>query len=51
MMMAPFVLLVLASLLTTIGMRRSALWIWFLAFAAALFAFGQYPFDALNIAL
>lgn len=51
MMVAPFVLVVLAVLLATLGMRRSSLWLWFFAFAAALFAFGQYPFDSLNIAL
>ena len=51
MMVVPFVLLVLAALFATVGMRRSSLWIWFFAFAAMLFAFGQYPFDTLNIAL
>jgi len=51
MMVAPFVLMVIAALFATLGMRRSSLWIWFFAFAAALFAFGQYPFDSLNIAL
>lgn len=51
MMVAPFILLVVAALVATIGLRRVSLWIWFVAFAATLFAFGQYPFDVLNIAL
>jgi len=51
MMVVPFILLVLAALVATIGMRRISLWVWFAAFAAMLFAFGQYPFDMLNIAL
>jgi len=51
MIVVPFILLVLAALVATIGMRRVSLWIWFAAFAVMLFAFGQYPFDMLNIAL
>jgi hypothetical protein len=51
MMVVPFMLLVIAALVATIGFRRISLWVWFVAFAAALFAFGQYPFDMLNIAL
>jgi hypothetical protein len=51
MMVVPFILLVIAALGATIGLRRISLWVWFIAFAAALFAFGQYPLDVLNIAL
>jgi hypothetical protein len=51
MMIAPFFVLVLAALVATLGLRRASLWIWFIAFAATLFALGQYPFDTLNIAL
>jgi len=51
MTVVPFILLVLAALVATIGMRRVSLWVWFAAFAAMLFVFGQYPFDMLNIAL
>jgi hypothetical protein len=51
MMVVPFMVLVVAALVATIGMRRISLWIWFVAFAATLFAFSQYPFDVLNIAL
>jgi len=51
LIVVPFILLVIAALIATIGLRRVSLWVWFVAFAAALFAFGQYPFDVLNIAL
>jgi hypothetical protein len=51
MMVVPFILLVIAALVATVGLRRVSLWVWFVAFAATLFAFGQYPFDILNIAL
>jgi hypothetical protein len=51
MMVAPFLVLVVAALVATLGMRRVSLWIWFVAFAATLFMVGQYPFDVLNIAL
>jgi hypothetical protein len=51
MIVVPFILLVVAALVATIGMRRVSLWVWFVAFAALLFVFGQYPFDVLNIAL
>jgi hypothetical protein len=51
MMVVPFILMVIAALVATIGLRRVSLWVWFVAFAATLFAFGQYPFDVLNIAL
>jgi hypothetical protein len=51
MMVAPFLVLVVAALIATLGLRRVSLWIWFIAFAATLFALGQYPFDTLNIAL
>lgn len=51
MMVVPFILLVLAALAATLGLRRVSIWIWFVGFAAALFVFGQYPFDILNIAL
>jgi len=51
MMVVPFMLMVVAGLVATLGLRRVSLWIWFVAFAALLFVFGQYPFDVLNIAL
>jgi hypothetical protein len=51
MMVAPFLVLVMAALIAMLGMRRISLWVWFMAFAATLFALGQYPFDTLNIAL
>ncbi|NJN40718.1 MAG: hypothetical protein HC807_07745 [Gammaproteobacteria bacterium] len=51
MMVVPFMLMVVAALVATIGLRRVSLWVWFAAFAATLFALGQHPFDALNIAL
>ncbi|MCG6876781.1 MAG: hypothetical protein LJE97_16965 [Betaproteobacteria bacterium] len=51
MIVVPFILMVVAALVATIGMRRVSLWVWFVAFAALLFVFGQYPFDVLNIAL
>jgi hypothetical protein len=51
MMVAPFLVLVVAALIATLGLRRISLWVWFIAFAATLFVSSQYPFDILNIAL
>jgi hypothetical protein len=47
----PFVVLVLAALVAMLGFRRTSMWLWLLAVAAAVYAFHGYITEPLKIAL
>ncbi len=50
MMVVPFLLLVVAALVATIGLRRSAIWVWIVAMAAFLYTLSLRAGDFLQFA-
>jgi sorbitol-specific phosphotransferase system component IIC len=50
-MAVPFVVLVLAAILAMLGLRRTAVWIWFLALAAAVYVLQGHITDPLKVVL
>ena len=50
-MAVPFVVLVLAAMVATVGFRKTAVWIWFLALAVTVYVFQSHITDPLKIAL
>jgi hypothetical protein len=50
-MAMPFIVLVLAAVAAMLGFRKTSVWIWFVAFALAAYAFQGHITDPLKIAL
>ena len=50
-MAVPFVVLVFAAIAATMGFRKVAVWIWFIALAVTVYVFQSHITDPLKIAL
>jgi sorbitol-specific phosphotransferase system component IIC len=50
-MAVPFIVLVLAALAAVLGLRKSSVWIWFIAVAVMVYVFQGHITDPLKIAL
>ena len=50
-MAVPFVVLVLAAIVAMMGLRKSAVWIWFIALAVTVYVLQSHITDPLKIVL
>ena len=50
-MAVPFIVLVLAAIVAMLGLRRTAVWVWFLALAAAVYVLQSHLADPLKVVL
>ena len=50
-MAVPFIVLVLAAVLGMVGLRRTAVWVWFVALGVMVYVFQSHITDPLKIAL
>lgn len=50
-MAVPFVVLVLATIVAMLGLRKTAVWVWFVALAVTVYVLQSHITDPLKIAL
>jgi sorbitol-specific phosphotransferase system component IIC len=50
-MAVPFIVLVLAAIVAMLGLRKSSVWVWFVATAVMVYVFQGHITDPLKIAL